>query len=103
VLTLGNHQVETAGDGAEALARLDQALPDLLITDVEMPHLNGAELVRCLRRNGHRHLPIIAISGHSRYRQELAPHVQAYLVKPFGFRQLLAEVASALARRTARP
>lgn len=42
------HRVQVAGDGTEALARIQVSRPDLIITDINMPGMNGLELLRCL-------------------------------------------------------
>ncbi|MCW2504959.1 MAG: response regulator receiver protein, partial [Actinomycetia bacterium] len=44
VLERGGHTVHAAGDGAEALSMVDALHPDLLISDHEMPRVNGSEL-----------------------------------------------------------
>lgn len=49
ILARAGYQVTTAGDGQEALAVIDQAEPDLVMTDVEMPVMDGLELVRAIR------------------------------------------------------
>lgn len=46
----GDLQVEYAADGAEALAEMERALPDLVVTDLVMPEINGLELVAAVRR-----------------------------------------------------
>jgi CheY-like chemotaxis protein len=54
--------VDVAEDGFEALRKIQQATPDLVITDLRMPNMNGFELLSVLR---HRfpHMPTIALSG----------------------------------------
>lgn len=55
--------VVTATDGAEALARLGEVPVDAVITDLEMPHLNGYELVRDLRRRpATREVPVVVLT-----------------------------------------
>ena len=48
VLRLGieqaGYQVETAGNGLECLGRLDESLPDFMVTDIDMPGMNGKQL-----------------------------------------------------------
>ncbi len=62
VLTRAGYAVETAADGAEALALLRRDPPDLLITDYQMPRLNGRELIRQMRM-AKVAIPVIMISG----------------------------------------
>lgn len=59
---LGDLQVVDAGDGAEALERIEQARPDLVITDINMPGMDGVALLKRLRQD-HPGLPVLAISG----------------------------------------
>ena len=59
-LTREGFSVITAGSGAEALMRVQQRLPDFIITDNMMPGMSGLELCRRLRmREDARHIPII--------------------------------------------
>jgi CheY-like chemotaxis protein len=56
--------VTVAANGRQALDRLDDTQPDLLIADFMMPGMNGAELVHLVRgRPGYEHLPVVFISG----------------------------------------
>jgi len=103
--TLQRHGWQTvqARDGAEALRVLDAGLPDLLVTDVEMPGVDGFELVRTIRsRAGGAHLPIVVLTsrgseGHQQ--QLLALGADACLVKPFDEPDLLTALANAAERR----
>lgn len=62
VLEQAGYRVETAEDGYAALRKIQQALPDLVITDLRMPNMNGFELLSVLRTRFPK-LPTIAISG----------------------------------------
>jgi len=57
-----NYSVETASEGKEGLNRMESRLPDLIITDIMMPEMDGLELVQTIRQISP-DLPIIAISG----------------------------------------
>lgn len=86
------HEVTDAGDGAAALRVVRQWAPDLVVTDVMMPVMDGAELIRCLRGEpATAHIPILAASGDS----HLAHTADAVVPKPYDWRHLLA-VAGAL-------
>ena len=55
--------VEFAEDGADALAKIRQAPPDIIVTDLQMPNRNGLELVSAVRMH-HTGIPIILMTGH---------------------------------------
>lgn len=55
--------IEYAADGAEALALVEKHVPDLIVTDLRMPKMDGLELVRAIRTN-HPIVPVILITAH---------------------------------------
>jgi CheY-like chemotaxis protein len=59
----GRYQVEFAEDGSQALAKMRQLVPDLIVTDLQMPNRNGLELVAAVRMH-HATVPIILMTGH---------------------------------------
>ena len=88
-LTLDQHRVTVAGNGEEGMRLCQQAKPDLILTDVLMPSLDGIELIMELSRRGNT-IPIIAMSGGRRsisaeFNLESASlmGVKATLAKPF--------------------
>ncbi|NJR75233.1 MAG: response regulator, partial [Scytonema sp. CRU_2_7] len=90
------YYVETVPDGITALAAIRQHPPDLVLTDVMMPGMDGFELLRQLRREPHtREIPIILLSaraGEESRVEGLQAGADDYLVKPFSARELLARV-----------
>ena len=58
-----NYLVEFAEDGADALSKIRQAAPDVIVTDLQMPNRNGLELVSAVRMH-HANIPIILMTGH---------------------------------------
>jgi CheY-like chemotaxis protein len=62
LLAAGNYQVETAGNGFEALRRLKRSLPDLVVSDLRMPQMSGFELLSVIRKR-FPHISTIAVSG----------------------------------------
>lgn len=93
-------ECETVSDGFGALARVDEAAFDLLISDLEMPGNEDLELVRRVaeRAGG---LPIIIVTGYPSTRSAIAAvelPVCAYLVKPVAFADLLSRVDTATTR-----
>jgi DNA-binding NtrC family response regulator len=64
------HDVRTAGDGNQALAELEASPADVLITDINMPDMDGIEILSELRKRGSA-LPVIAISGGGQFNRQL--------------------------------
>jgi DNA-binding response OmpR family regulator len=60
------HVVEVASDGRQALRQLRDRQPHLLILDMSLPTGSGTEIVRWLRQEGHRDLPVLVVSGSPR-------------------------------------
>ena len=85
VLAEVGYVVNTAHDGAEALASLTEARPDVVVLDLEMPGLDGrAFLTRCRQDPRHRHLPVVVLSGAATAREDAQRlGAQAYMGKPF--------------------
>jgi PAS domain S-box-containing protein len=88
--------VETAPDGAAALAAIRAHPPDLVVTDAMMPALDGFGLLRALRSDPRTaHLPVIILSaraGEEARIEGLQHGADDYLVKPFSARELVARV-----------
>ena len=89
-------QVITAVDGVDALKQLQHNRPDVLVTDLEMPRMNGLELAALLKNQvDTENLPILMISSRSsdKHRQQaLAVGIDAYLPKPWSEAELLQRV-----------
>ena len=91
-----NHSIVVASDGAQALTTVAMHAPDLILTDVNMPVMDGLELLRQLRANGHADLPVIVLTAQSDHRAAAAAAgADAFLVKPVPLR-LLGEVVERL-------
>jgi chemosensory pili system protein ChpA (sensor histidine kinase/response regulator) len=92
-LTRNGYSVMLAKDGLDALEQLQQSLPDVVLTDIEMPRMDGFDLTRNIRADERtRHLPVIMITSriadkHRNYAQELG--VNHYLGKPYSEDELL--------------
>jgi CheY-like chemotaxis protein len=101
-LERGGYQVGRATNGVEALQLVRDLVPDLVITDVRMPELNGIELTSRLR--GHyrtAHVPIIMLSSAAEAQDALvgyAAGADEYLPKPFELSLLDAKIQSLLRR-----
>src|SRR5687767_843906 len=57
------YSVETAADGSKALARLDELDPDVVLTDLDMPGMDGLELLRRLRSEGRQEPSVVVMSA----------------------------------------
>lgn len=92
--------VETVSDGLEALESITQPLPDLVLSDVMMPRLDGFGLLRHLRTHPRtQEIPMILLSaraGEESQIEGLAAGADDYLIKPFSARELLARVEATL-------
>ena len=98
---LGPHyEVATAPDGAAALAALRAERPDLLLSDVMMPRLDGFGLVRAVRADPTlADLPIVLLSaraGEEAGIEGIEAGADDYLIKPFSARELLARIRANL-------
>jgi len=99
-LTFQNYNVTAVNDGAQALEAVDTQLPDLVILDVSMPHVDGLTACRMIREK-YRSLPILMLTA----RHEISDRVAGldagaddYVVKPFALEELSARVRSMLRR-----
>jgi two-component system response regulator MprA len=99
-LSYEGYEVETAADGASALAKARDARPDLVVLDLMLPGMDGLEVCRRLR-SAHSSLPILILTA----RDSVSDRVQGldagsddYMVKPFALAELLARVRALLRR-----
>jgi DNA-binding response OmpR family regulator len=99
-------RVAVAEDGAIALAALHDVNPDLIILDVQLPHVDGLEVCRAVRQRVGHSTGIIMISGIKREMLDrvvgLELGADVYMTKPFETRELLAQVRALLRRIKAR-
>jgi len=99
-LTGAGHQVEQANDGREALQIAERQKFDLVITDVNMPNMDGITLVRELRNLAHyKFVPLLVLTTEAtaeRKQQGKAAGATGWLVKPFNPERLLATIAKVL-------
>jgi chemosensory pili system protein ChpA (sensor histidine kinase/response regulator) len=100
------YEVVQARDGLEAAKAMEAARPDALLTDLEMPNMNGLELAAHVRsRNELAGLPVIMITSRSmdkHRRQAMSAGVDHYLTKPYTDQELLQHVANAVTERVER-
>ena len=91
VLAGEGYQVTLAPDARQALSRLQETAPDLLIADFMMPGMNGAQLVQAVREvDAFRDIPVLLISGAPESAlRAYAVKYDAFLRKPFGLEEVL--------------
>jgi CheY-like chemotaxis protein len=100
-LTRAGFEVRLAYDGQEAWEAIAQQMPDLVVTDYQMPRLNGLQLIGRLRAQpATQRLPIILLTGKGleldRRHLEQEYQLAAVLSKPFSPRDVLQRVETAL-------
>jgi two-component system, OmpR family, response regulator MprA len=102
-LELEGYDVELAADGEEALERLAQnGEPDAVVLDILMPKMDGLEVCRRLRREGH-HLPVLMLTARDEVENRVAgldAGADDYVTKPFALEELLARLRALLRRTT---
>ena len=97
LLAREGYRVTLAKDGLDALAKMAEETPDMVLSDIEMPRMDGFDLVRNLRGDARwRDIPVVMITSriaqkHRDYAAELG--VDHYLGKPYNEEELLSLVA----------
>ena len=96
------YEITTARSGADALVSVNQTMPDLIVSDIRMPGMDGYQLARALRSNSRtKFVPIIFLTAKDEREDRIAGFrtgVDAYLTKPFDPEELLAVVANIVHR-----
>jgi two-component system, OmpR family, KDP operon response regulator KdpE len=99
VLTSQGYQVRVAGEGETALSNFTEWRPELVITDLYMPRMDGVELCRRIRALSTVPIIVLSVKGEERTKVEaLDSGADDYVTKPFGIDELLARVRAALRR-----
>ena len=107
LLTREGFRVDSAKDGVDALEKMRDLIPDVVLLDVEMPRMDGFELARVMRSDGRlKAVPIIMITSrtadkHRNHAMEIG--VNVYLGKPYQEQQLLDSIAEQLGQEAAVP
>src|SRR5215204_7194542 len=102
-LELEGYEIELAGDGSDALQRLESGgEPDAMILDVLMPGVDGLEVCRRIRGSGSK-LPVLMLTARTEVEDRVAgldAGADDYVTKPFALEELLARVRALLRRTT---
>jgi len=98
-LSSQGYAIRTASDGDEAVQIMKEWMPDLLITDLRMPHMNGLELCRYVRAKSPLPIIVLSVKGEEKIKVDaLDAGADDYVTKPFSVNELLARVRAALRR-----
>ena len=93
------YDVRTAADGLSALDTFHDWHPDLIITDLQMPEMDGMEFCREIRKVSTLPIIVLSVRGEEKTKvQALDAGADDYVTKPFGIDELLARVRAALRR-----
>jgi DNA-binding response OmpR family regulator len=104
-LRSAGHEVEVAEDGVEALKKIMNDKPDLVLLDLVMPRLNGLDALKTMKENEEtRHIPVIVLSARAQeedIRRAMDLGADDYMAKPFRPVELLEEIEKVLERKKA--
>lgn len=103
---LGAHyHIAEAGNGREGWTKIQALHPDLVVSDIMMPEMDGIALARKIRNDPRTsHIPVILLTARADEEQQLEGYetgASDYITKPFNFELLLAKIRSLLAQRKA--
>ncbi|MBK6723480.1 MAG: response regulator transcription factor [Acidobacteria bacterium] len=98
-LSAHRYDVRTAADGVSGLDTFRDWHPDLIITDLQMPEMDGIEFCRQIRKVSTLPIIVLSVKGEEKTKvQALDAGADDYVLKPFGIDELLARVRAALRR-----
>lgn len=96
-LKLRNFEVTTVANGRDAIAAVEEEMPDVMVLDLKMPDLDGLEVLAQLRRK-YKHLKVIILTGHGSFeagREGMELGAIDYLMKPVDLNKLIEVVNEA--------
>lgn len=98
-LSSQGYGIRTASDGEEALQMLKDWSPDLIVTDLRMPNVDGLKLCRHIRTESRVPIIVLSVKGEETIKVEaLDAGADDYVTKPFSMNELLARIRAALRR-----
>jgi len=97
------YNVETATDGAEGLEKAREIMPDILVTDIMMPKMDGIDLVRQIKESPETsHIPVVIVTAKIADEARLEAYesgADSFITKPFSSKLLMARLRNILATR----
>src|SRR5689334_5936633 len=100
-LSSRGYAIRTAADGDEAVQTMREWAPDLLITDLRMPNMDGLALCKHVRSKSQMPIIVLSVRGEEQTKVEaLDAGADDYVTKPFNMNELLARVRAAIRRST---
>jgi CheY-like chemotaxis protein len=100
VLTSLSYEVLVAVDGEEGVAKAEAEVPDLILMDLSLPHMDGWEATGRIKANPHlNHIPVIALTAHAMVgdrEKALEAGCDDYVSKPINLRELAGKLAQYL-------
>jgi two-component system, OmpR family, KDP operon response regulator KdpE len=98
-LSSRGYGIRTAADGEEALQTRKEWAPDLIVTDLRMPNMDGLELCRRVRSESRIPIIVLSVKGEEKIKVEaLDAGADDYVTKPFSMNELVARIRAALRR-----
>ena len=97
------YEVITTADGREAIAKIEELNPDMVITDIMMPYASGLEIVSMVRQKIQRKIPIIMLSAMEQEKVVMEAFdlgADDYITKPFSLNELVIRVKKLMAQYT---
>lgn len=101
VLREGGYQVEEVVDERMTLAEVEEFSPDLIVLDINLPHMSGIDIIKLLKSNAmHSGIPVLAVTGYVGKGEELkvrSAGASGYLAKPVQMKPFLEAVGGLIA------
>lgn len=101
VLREGGYQVEEVVDERMTLAEVEEFGPDLIVLDINLPHMSGIDIIKLLKSNDlHCDIPVLAVTGYVGKGEELkvrSAGASGYLAKPVQMKPFLEAVGGLIA------
>lgn len=95
------YEVITTQDGREAIAKIEEFTPDLVISDIMMPYASGLEITALLKKNSEKQIPIIILSAMEQEKVVMEAFelgADDYITKPFSLNELSIRVKRLMTR-----